>query len=303
MTTPLSLTQRARQARLHVAKLLEPGASPPRYMYDSYAGTGIPGGARMVAGYPWWPQYSWDRFSRVPEIRIVTSASEDWGDVLDCERGDAYPSQCGGWISRRKAAGYFRPTIYCAESNYWQVRAGTGRWRLGVDYDIWIAFWNNYPTSYPGTVAHQYYSRPDQAYDLSVVFDSGWPHRHPSSPPKPKPKPKPRTAYDIPGNLHSMPGAKSATVLWNAPSPTSGLYHAQFLNGAGQVMRETHTVDLLWHIGGLKPDDGGYSWRIATDEKKGGLKSSGWSRRMQCKTHPMKVEAPAVTPPVPDQPV
>ena len=287
MTTPLSLTQRLHQTRLHVAKLLEPGATPPRYMYDSYAGTGIPGGARMVAGYSWWPSYSWSRFRNVPSILVATSASEDWGDVLDIEQGDATPNQGEGWISMRKRAGYYRPTIYCGESNIGAVRAGTGHWRLGIDYDVWIAFWNNYPSSYPGAVAHQYYSRPDQAYDLSVVFDSGWPHRHAPSPPKPKPKPKPRTAYAIPGNLHAMPGAKSATVLWNAPSPTSGEYHVQLLNGAGQVMRDVHTRELKTQFLNLKPDDGGYSWRIATDAKKGGLKSSGWSRRIRLKTHPL----------------
>jgi len=161
-------------------------------MYDSYDGTAIPGGAAMVAGYPWWPQESWNRFRGKPELLIVTSASDNRGDVLDCEPGDAEPYQAEGWIRMRKAAGYFRPTIYCGESNYSAVRAGTGGYRLGIDYDIWIAFWNGSPTFFGGAVAHQYYNAPSQAFDLSVVWDSGWPHRTDA---KPKPPPIPASPY------------------------------------------------------------------------------------------------------------
>jgi hypothetical protein len=153
-------------------------APQPRLMYDSYDGTGIPGNARMVAGYPWWPQSSWNKFAAVPEILVVTSASENSGDVLDCESGDATPDQCGPWIKMRKAAGYFRPTIYCGASNVAAVRQGTGSYVLGTDYDLWIAEWNGSPASaYPGSVAHQYYNQPNQLYDLSSVFDPDWPHR------------------------------------------------------------------------------------------------------------------------------
>lgn len=150
-------------------------------------------GAQMIAYYVT-GQYAWTAaeigmFPRAAHVTICTSASFNVGDVLDVETGDASPQQTAGWIAMRKAAGLYRPTIYCSKSVVPDVRKGTGRFILGADYDLWVADWDGTAQpDYPMAVAKQY--RHPAGYDVSAVFDDGWPHRSapPSSPP-PAPKP------------------------------------------------------------------------------------------------------------------
>jgi hypothetical protein len=158
-----------------------------RIMYDNTVAHGIPAEADMVAGYIdgefAWTASEWDVFPRAAHVTIATSASTNAGDVLDVEKYDATPPQAGPWIARRKQAGLYRPTIYCDRVNIPAVRAGTGDYVLGEDYDIWVADWTGAPHTViapgPGELvacsAVQYLNT--SGYDLSVVFDDQWPHR------------------------------------------------------------------------------------------------------------------------------
>jgi hypothetical protein len=149
-----------------------------RYLYDGYSGLNIPAAAVIVAGYPWWTQAMWDRFPRSIGVLVVQNHTMDYGDVLDVEPGCEWPitGNIEGWISRRRDAGYYRPSVYCGGDNVSAVRQATGRWVLGTDYDLWVADWRGYAfDAYAGSSATQYTSTP--GYDVSCVYDAGWPHR------------------------------------------------------------------------------------------------------------------------------
>lgn len=135
-----------------------------------------------VAGnsYIWTPQ---ERALFPPSALVsITLTAAAAADVLDVERGGANPADTRGWIAQAKAAGYYRPTVYCSRLTIPAVRQGTGQYILGRDYDIWAADYTGTPHQViaPGTpaatcAATQYESTPD--YDLTVVYDDGWPHR------------------------------------------------------------------------------------------------------------------------------
>lgn len=145
--------------------------------------------AQMIAGYLTgkyaWTAAEWALFPHAAHVTIATTASVNAGDVLDVETGDAKPQDTFGWIKMRRAAGLYRPTIYCSRSVVPAVRQATGTFILGRDYDIWDADWDgSSKPDYPLAVAKQF--RNTAGYDQSAVFDDGWPHRHaPVSPPPP----------------------------------------------------------------------------------------------------------------------
>jgi hypothetical protein len=158
--------------------------------------------AAKIAGYVngtyAWSQAEWSLFPHADHVTISVTASANAGDVLDVERGDATPDQAAGWIAMRKANGLYRPTIYCSRSVIPAVRAGTGKYILGKDYDIWVADYTGQPheVAAPGNppatcAATQYEST--AGWDASVVFDPAWPHRSAPVTPKP-PAPQPLKA-------------------------------------------------------------------------------------------------------------
>lgn len=129
-----------------------------------------------------WPQADIDLFPNADHATISITAKVNAGDVLDVENGDATPGQTAGWIAMRKAAGLYRPTIYCSLDTVPAVRAGTGSYILNKDYDIWVADYNGTPAAPavpglpPGTYAAKQY-KPEGDEDVSIVYDPGWPHR------------------------------------------------------------------------------------------------------------------------------
>lgn len=146
--------------------------------------------AAMVAGYIdgrfVWTTAEWNLFPRAVHVQIAVFSSTNAGDVIDCETGDATPAEAAAWVRMRKSAGYYRPTIYCSRSVIPAVRQATGSLILGHDYDIWCADYTgaahqvNAPGSPSATcAATQYQSTAD--YDVSAVYDDGWPHRSPPS--------------------------------------------------------------------------------------------------------------------------
>jgi hypothetical protein len=166
-----------------------------RYMFDSSDGDKIPSDARMVAGYPWWTQEMWNRFQANQYglgVLVVQNHTMNRGDVLDIEPGCEWPitGAISDWITMRKDAGYYRPSVYCSASNIGLVRQATGKHVLGKDYDLWVAEWTGAPhNAYAGSSATQYAS--NNLYDVSYVYDPGWPYRVAPKPTPPPPPPPP----------------------------------------------------------------------------------------------------------------
>jgi hypothetical protein len=224
--------------------------------------------AAAVAGYVngtyAWTQAEWNLFPHANHVTISVTASANEGDVLDVEAGDATPAQTAGWIKQRKAAGYYRPSIYCNLSTVPAVRQGTGAYILGHDYDIWVADWTGSPheVTAPGTPsatcsATQYESTTD--YDASVIYDSGWPHRT-----------APVTATKAPGEptgVHSTSvTATSITLAWTAVA-TATSYRIRTTYQSALVKDETVSATSAT-ISGLDPDHT-YAFHVAASNSVG----------------------------------
>lgn len=179
----------------------------------------------MVAGYidgTWaWSAADWDKFpSSTVKVQITVTASVNDGDVLDVENGDATPAQTEGWIKLRKSAGYDRPTIYCNLSTVPAVRAGTGPYLLGVDYDLWVADYDDSENQvYPASAATQFVSDPD--WDVSAVYDDAWPHRT-------VPAPVHYTTYGPPKLTTVSAGHTTVSLKWTAPGPLNGVAASEY---------------------------------------------------------------------------
>lgn len=176
--------------------------------------------AELVAGYAdgkyKWSQADWDLFPNAVHVWICAlPASTGFGDVIDCENGDATPAQAGAWVQARKKEGLYRPTVYCSKSNIAAVRQATGKLVLGKDWDLWVADPTGqahaYASSGTGMVTAQAAAVQyawAASYDMSAVWDAGWPHRKPPNAPQPAPP------VPAPAKI-SLAAAKSAaeTVL------------------------------------------------------------------------------------------
>jgi GH25 family lysozyme M1 (1,4-beta-N-acetylmuramidase) len=106
----------------------------------------------------------------------VTGSRPDYARVLDVERGAAKAGDCASWISRFNALNPAyrsgaRPVIYVQKSNIESIRIGTGHYRLGHDYFLWVASWGD-PYSGFGVVACQVENTP--AWDRSEVYSDQW---------------------------------------------------------------------------------------------------------------------------------
>lgn len=177
----------------------------------------------MIAGYVdgryAWTASDWALFPHSVQVKIAVSASDNEGDVIDCETGDATPEEAAGWVRRRKAAGLYRPTVYCNKSTVSAVREATGTLVAGKDYDFWVADWTGsaHEVTLPGpgasakAAAVQYKST--NSYDESAVYDDGWPHRTASSaPPKAPAKPAPAGADLWPAGVTLRQGSQGNPV-------------------------------------------------------------------------------------------
>jgi Fibronectin type III domain len=222
--------------------------------------------AAMVAGYIngnfAWTQAEWNLFPHANHVTISITASADAGDVLAVESGDATPAQTAGWIARRKASGYHRPSIYCSRSVIPAVRQGTGSYILGRDYDIWVADWTGSPhqVTAPGSpaatcAATQYENTTN--YDVTAVYDTGWPHR---SAPASKPPAEP-------ANVHATSvTATSVTLAWNSdPGATSYRIRVTY---QGNVVKEQTTSATSTTVSGLTPDHT-YTFHVSAANARG----------------------------------
>jgi hypothetical protein len=210
----------------------------------------------MVAGYVnglyAWSQADWNLFPDADHVTISVTAGANEGDVLDVESGDASPDQSAGWIAMRKAAGLYRPTVYCSRDVIPAVRVGTGRYVLDEDYDIWVADYTGAPHEVPGCAATQYTSTAN--YDISVVYDTAWPHRKPPGPPK----------LPAPTGLSVTVNGRIADFGWG---PLEGaksylfqvFHHIETIYGDA-VANETVTSNHVEHL--QLPGGGQYAFRV-----------------------------------------
>jgi hypothetical protein len=212
------------------------------YMYDGI-NSDAAGIARLnplyVAGYLdgayAWTAAEWALFPRSVKVQVVITASANEGDVLDVETGDASPGQTAGWIQMRKAAGYYRPTIYCNLSTVAAVRTGTGKYVLGEDYDLWVADYDNSTAEvYAGAVAKQY--KTTSGDDVSIVFDTAWPHRK-----------APQNAPAVVEGLSVSPYATFTDFGW-AKSAGATSYDFQLVSGNTQIDRQTVTGTSIHNV-------------------------------------------------------
>jgi hypothetical protein len=268
MVTETKVASKAR-FRAHSLHRWLIGASLPRYGYDGINADAVwisrnyPH-ASWVAGYdtggwPWTAQ-DWALFPNAVRVQIVTYAGANEGDVLDVENGDATPGQTEAWISMRKAAGYHRPTIYCSASNVPAVRAGTGKWVLNVDYDLWVADWTGKPFQYRCSdgklcAATQYASGSNADYD--VAYDAAWPHRTVPAPPAP---PKPVPPVVVPQKRVVSTG----TVSLGSAAKYYGVTVEGIVNASLAIENPTNRAALLKYLSaGLMPAGLVY-WTSAT---------------------------------------
>lgn len=202
--------------------------------------------AEMVAGYVngiyAWKQSHWNLFPNAVKVQITVNNS-NIGHVLDVEQGDATPAQTEAWIRARKAAGIYRPTIYCNLATVPDVRTGTGPYILGKDYDLWVADYNGTTTSpYNDCAAKQYASYAN--WDVSAVYDDAWPHLHAPSP-TPTPAPSKTTVtwasgatYSIANESTTLAGVKALQAGMNK----AGLYGSRGLKVDGSFGPTTQTA-------------------------------------------------------------
>jgi hypothetical protein len=217
--------------------------------------------AAKVAGYIngtyAWSQADWDLFPHADHVTISITAGANAGDVLDVEAGDATPGQTAGWIAMRKAAGLYRPTIYCSLDVIPAVRVGTGSYILGKDYDIWAPDYTGVPHEVPGCAATQYESTAN--YDVSIVYDTAWPHR---KAPAPEPAPtKLGTPSGLSVTLHGQVADFGWGTLKGAKSYVFQLFHHNAEGVYGDaVADETVTGNHVEHF--QLPGGGQYAARV-----------------------------------------
>ena len=144
-------------------------------MYDAVTPDNIPLSATLVAGYTDGHYANITemqaRFPHAAVVRITVFASDDEGDVLDVETGDATPDQAPAWVVKRRRAGHTAPAVYCNQDTWPTVIAAFRR--AGVADPLWwIAEWDGVAELSTGMFAKQYAST--SRYDLSIVAGP-WP--------------------------------------------------------------------------------------------------------------------------------
>jgi hypothetical protein len=154
-----------------------------RIMYDSVNIKGIPHiGGTMAAYYtngigetsagevneefPDWAHVPID----------VTGDNPHIARVADVETLDISPARTEQWIAdfnwnnpAFRSGG--RPVIYCNRTTIPAVREGTGKYRLGHDYYLWVAAPHSMYTGFGVVACQNIWSR---TYNSSVVFSGQW---------------------------------------------------------------------------------------------------------------------------------
>ena len=122
-------------------------------------------------------------FPNVPVLAVTVFASDNEGDCLDVESGDATPSQAPGWVLNRRHAGHGWPTVYCSEAIEQAVRDEFAATGVSMPW-LWLAAYPGEEAvvpNRPNVIGHQWIDR--GPYDESVMLDT-----YPLFGPPPTPK-------------------------------------------------------------------------------------------------------------------
>jgi len=153
-------------------------------MYDGIDPNTVPAGAQVYAGYVNgnWPSYN-ALVAKFPNAQHVTITVFSGGDaqVLDVEQGDAAAVDVPAWLTRQRARGQVRPTVYCS-----RIGAPGYGWQNVIDAchaanvalpDFWIADYTSGPhaLSLNGINAVAVQWTDHGGYDESVINDPTWP--------------------------------------------------------------------------------------------------------------------------------
>ena len=127
-------------------------------MYDAVDPANIPPDAQLIAGYTDGHYANLDqmraRFPHAAIVKITVFASDNTGDVLDVEQGDATPDQAPTWVLQRRHAGHPAPAVYCNQDT-WPAVIAAFRTAGVPDPLWWIAHYDNIGTLDVGMWAKQ----------------------------------------------------------------------------------------------------------------------------------------------------
>lgn len=142
----------------------------PILAYDSARPLLIPANAQVVAGYcdgeyAWRPE-DWGRFPDAVKI-IITVFGDPRANVADIENFAMTPTRALDWLNDRQHDGHHGNALYFSRGS-WPAVHNVFR---GRQYYTWQADWTGQPHTVPGAAMVQWQNKPDQAYDLSTVYD------------------------------------------------------------------------------------------------------------------------------------
>jgi hypothetical protein len=145
-----------------------------RIMRDSASPAAIPlGGLDVAGGYVnglyAWKESDWDRFGKLPQMRINVDATPNRGNCLDVERFDATPDHAPGWWDSVTWCSRSDLWVYCSWSSLVAVIQNMG----SRPFRLWLASpQRRGPLHGVGAVQN---TGANNGYDESVMFDTFWP--------------------------------------------------------------------------------------------------------------------------------
>jgi hypothetical protein len=196
-----------------------------RRMADSITPSALPN-VDLYAGY------DDGRYLDVPAIKalkpgktvmaVTVRSSDNEGDCIDVENGDATPAQAPGWTRMRRAAGHGGPLTYCS----WAALPGViAQYKAqGVALPgFWVA---GYPSpdgdaipTYPGAtiVGHQWIDH--GGWDESIMVDY-LPGIDPAPTPPPPPPPSPPPTQEETMYVAQVTGQEVVYQVWSNGTKT-----------------------------------------------------------------------------------
>jgi hypothetical protein len=111
------------------------------------------------------------RFPGKLVLAITTNPADNFGDVLDVEKGDANPVDAPAWVRRRRIAGHDGPIVYCSESAWPSVKGAFAAARTDQP-SYWVAGYPGYEGDAipPGAIGHQWIDH-NGVWDESIMVD------------------------------------------------------------------------------------------------------------------------------------
>lgn len=119
-----------------------------------------------------WSQDEINMFPNSVHIRIATRFTTNDGHFIDCENGDATPSQAAQWCSTRRSQGNAYPGVYTSISNQNAVIDAFNAMHEPLPL-WWLAHYDNLDTLPAGAVGKQYASLANEDKSIWADFIPG----------------------------------------------------------------------------------------------------------------------------------